>query len=90
MSMDRCAVCNSIVDTDNPDDCRYLSYGDRDDRCVCDNCLPSISVCQRCGFVCEPVEHEETEVSEAWGARQVERVKYLLSDCCCETVEEVE
>jgi len=88
--MDRCYPCGAVVDTDYPEDCRYLSYGPKDERCVCDACLPDIHMCQRCGFVCQAVEHEETEASEAWGAREVIRVKYLLSDCCCETVLPVE
>jgi len=86
MSMDRCTCCDAIVDTDDCDDCRYLPFGLRDDRLVCENCLPEYSVCDRCKFVCQPVEHEETEISEAWGQREVSRVRYMLSDCCSETV----
>ena len=88
--MDRCCQCNALVDTDDPDDCRYLPFGYRDERCVCDNCLPEMHLCQRCGFVCTPVEYDEVDDSEAWGAREVRRITYQLSDCCKETVEEVE
>jgi hypothetical protein len=47
-----------------------------------------ICTCDHCGKECRTVEIHETEVSEAWGAREVRTVIYLASDCCSESVTE--
>jgi hypothetical protein len=84
MSMARCATCADLIDTDDSPEC----YRGRDgDVLLCDPCAEGAKFCADCGHHCDTIEVEDTEVSEAWGARQVERVTYLVSDCCGENVE---
>jgi hypothetical protein len=87
MSMARCCQCSELVDTDEEPE-SFLAFGDKDDRCVCHGCRQDMHVCARCGFVCDTVEDSEIEASEAWGAVEVRRVTFLVSDCCNVDVEE--
>lgn len=82
MSMARCAECSQAVDTDDPDDGMSLTYGERDERPVCEGCRAEMHVCTQCGHVCDTVEESEIESSEAWGAVEVQRVTFLVSNCC--------
>ena len=43
-------------------------------------------ICDKCGEVCDVTEVPELEDSEAWGAREVRTVYYLVSNCCGDDV----
>lgn len=79
MSMSRCDHCNEPIDTD---DCPECYRGKDGDVLLCDPCAEDAYLCSKCEKVCDVIEVEDTEVSEAWGAREVQRVTFLVSECC--------
>lgn len=79
MSMARCNRCSDLIDTD---ECPECYRGKNGDTLLCDACAKDAWICEACGEVCDTEEASEVEVSEAWGAREVQTVYHLISNCC--------
>lgn len=86
MSMDRCRHCSELIDTD---ECPECYRGAKGDTLLCDSCAEDAWICERCEEVCDVTEASEVEDSEAWGAREVQTVHYLVSNCCGENVRRI-
>ena len=84
--MSLCDHCNEPIDTD---ECPECYRGKKGDTLLCDSCAEDAYICDKCGEVCDVTEVPELEDSEAWGAREVRTVYYLVSNCCGDDVRRI-